>query len=232
MAEERERSMRAAERSNAPWVLHCRTLRLCASAAASDWLHADSLPSMNRSSRPPALREAWCMRQIQEEVTAVTSFVQIVNPAHEFRNLDRRDVEIDNEALLPTSCKYAVKLSLFARVDLLMRHIGRDVDEIPRRGLCDELQAIAPPQAGKAADHVDHTFEIPVMMRSRLCVGIDGYSAGPQFRRTSILRGHCRAPVHAERLSGGIVQIVGPNNSHAICSPSTGVPAHWLVSAL
>ena len=79
----------------------------------------------------------------EEEVTAVTSFVQIVDPAHEFRNLDRRNVEIDNEALLPTSCKHAVKLHILARVDLLMWHVGRDVDEIPRRGLCDEFQAIA-----------------------------------------------------------------------------------------
>src|SRR6267143_6942853 len=102
----------------------------------------------------------------------------------------------------------------------------------PRRGLGDEFQAIAPPQAGKAADHVDHTFEIPVMMRSRLCVGIDGYSAGSQFPRTSSLGGHCRAPVHADRLSGGIIQLVEPNKPEAMCSPSTGVSGHWLASAL
>src|SRR3984893_4600260 len=161
---------------------------------------------------------------------ADTSFVQIVNPAHELWNLDRRNVEIDNQSLLPTSCEHAVKLNILARVDFLMWHVGRNVDEIPRRGLCDEFQAIAPPQAGKTADYVDHAFEIPVMMRSRLCVGVDGYSARPQFRRTSSLRGHCRAPVHAERLSGGIIQLVGPDNFHAMCSPSTGVPAHRLVS--
>jgi len=57
--------------------------------------------------------------------------VQIVYPAHEFRNLYGRDVEIDNEALLPASCQHAVKQSIFARVDLLMRDVGRDVDEIP-----------------------------------------------------------------------------------------------------
>src|ERR1700730_18695057 len=140
--------------------------------------------------------------------TAVTLFVQIVNPAHEFRNLDRRNVEIDNEALLPTPCKHAVKLHILARVDFLMWHVGRNVDEIPRRGLGDEFQAITPAQAGKTADYVDHAFEIPVMMRSRLGVGVDGYSAGPQFRRAGSLRGHCRAPVHGERLGGGVLPVV------------------------
>src|SRR5712671_6296858 len=156
------------------------------------------------------------------------SFVQIVYPAHEFRNLYGRDVEIDNEALLPASCQHAVKLSIFARVDLLMRDVGRDVDEIPRRGLRDEFQAVAPTHAGKAADYVDHTLQIPVVMRSRLGGGLDGDGAGPQFGRTGSLRGHGRAPVHPERLSGRIVQLVGANNSHATRSPSAGVPAHWL----
>ena len=70
--------------------------------------------------------------------------MQVVYPAHEFRNLHGRDVEIDNKALLPASCQHAVKPSILARVDLLMRHVGRDVDEIPRRGLGDEFQAVRP----------------------------------------------------------------------------------------
>src|ERR1700730_9947270 len=171
------------------------------------------------------------MQWVFNRNAADTSFVQIVNPAHELWNLDRRNVEIDNQSLLPTSCEHAVKLNILARVDFLMWHVGRNVDEIPRRGLCDEFQAIAPAQAGKAADYVDHAFEIPVMMRSGLGVGVDGYRAGPQFRQTGYVRGDGRAPVHAERLSGGIVQLDGPNNPHAICAPATGVPAHWLVSA-
>src|SRR4029077_6841274 len=161
-------------------------------------------------------------------VAAGPLFVQVVDPAHEFRNLYRRDVEIDNEALLPASCQHAVKPSIRARVDLLMRHVGRDIDEIPCRGLGDEFQAVAPAHAGKAADYIDHTFQIPVVMRSRLSGGLDSDGAGPQFRRTGSLGGHGRAPVHAERLSGGIVQLVGANDSHATRAPLAGVPAHWL----
>src|SRR5215475_3545020 len=59
------------------------------------------------------------------------SLVQIVDPADELRHLDRRDVEIHDEALLPATGEYTVQLELIARVDLLVRYIRRYVDEVP-----------------------------------------------------------------------------------------------------
>jgi len=144
----------------------------------------------------------------------------------EFRNLHRRDVEIDDQPLLATSGQHAAQLHLLARVDFLMRYVGGHVDEIPRPRLGDEFQPLAPAQARKAADHVDHAFEIAVMVRSRLRFRLDGDRAGPQFPGTGACSRDRRAPLHAECLRGGIVQLIGPDDSHALGAPSTGVLAH------
>src|SRR5580704_4483736 len=109
----------------------------------------------------------------------LTLFVQVVDPAYEFRNLHRRDVEIDDQPLLATSGQHAAQLHLLARVDFLMRYVGGHVDEIPRPRLGDEFQPLAPAQACKAADYVDHAFEIAVMVHSRLRFRLDGDRAGP-----------------------------------------------------
>lgn len=108
-----------------------------------------------------------------------TSFVQIVDPANEFRNFDRSYVEVDNQSLLPTPRYHAMKLNVVARIDLLMRNVGRDVNEIAGLRLCDKLQMISPTHAGEPIDDVDHALEIAVVVRPRLCLGIDGHRAGP-----------------------------------------------------
>src|SRR5215472_10195080 len=82
-------------------------------------------------------------------------FVQIVDPANELRNLDRGDVEVDDEPLLPAARHDAMKLELITRVDLLMRDIRRHVDEVPRPRFGDELQTIAPAHSRHTVDHVD-----------------------------------------------------------------------------
>jgi hypothetical protein len=46
--------------------------------------------------------------------------VQVVDPADELRHLPWRDIQIDDEPLLPASRNYAVKLSIVAGVDLLL----------------------------------------------------------------------------------------------------------------
>lgn len=46
-----------------------------------------------------------------------------------------------------------------ARVDLLMRHIGWDVDEVAWIGLGDVLQSIAPAHPRPALDHIDDALE-------------------------------------------------------------------------
>jgi len=56
--------------------------------------------------------------------------VDRVDPEHLFVALDRLDVEIDDDRLVVAAHQHAFKGLFGGRVDLLVRHIGRDKDEV------------------------------------------------------------------------------------------------------
>src|SRR5262249_23032226 len=151
-------------------------------------------------------------------------------PANELGNLYRGDVEVDREPLLSAARHHAVKLELVARVDLLMRDIGRHVNEVSRSSLGDEFQMIAPAHASHAVDHVDDALEIAMVVRAGLGPGIDSDGSGPEPAGARLSGGHGRTPPHAERLGGRIVEFVRANDAHTIRTPAPGISAHGLIS--
>src|SRR5215472_6256121 len=156
--------------------------------------------------------------------------MKIVDPANELGNLYRGDVEVDHEPLLSAARHHAVKLELVARVDLLMRDIGRHVNGVSRPSLGDELQMIAPAHSSHAIDHVDDALEIAMVVRPRLRPGIDRDGSGPEPGGAGLPGGHGRTPPHAERLGGRIVELVRANDADAIRTPAPGISAHGLIS--
>jgi hypothetical protein len=107
--------------------------------------------------------------------------MRFVDPLDFVRLLYGRDIEVHDNRFLSTSYKNALKRRVRACVDFLVRHIGRDVDEISRPCFGGEFKTIAPTHAGSAFDNVDHAFEFPVMMRSGLRVWMDADSSGPEL---------------------------------------------------
>jgi hypothetical protein len=71
--------------------------------------------------------------------------VDVVDPMNPFGiRLDFGQAEIHHDGLLAASHDHARQLRIRAAVDLLVRDERRDVDEVPRSRLGDEL---APPRA-------------------------------------------------------------------------------------
>src|SRR5579871_2834395 len=70
----------------------------------------------------------------------LSSPVQVVDPAHQLRHLDRRDVEVHDEALLAAASEHAVQLRILARIELLVRDVRRHVDEVARARLRNKLE--------------------------------------------------------------------------------------------
>src|SRR4051812_25142471 len=67
-----------------------------------------------------------------------------IDPQHGLGLLDRLDVEVDRDRLAVAAHQHAFQHLVRAGVDLLMRHVGRDENEIAGAGLRGELQALAP----------------------------------------------------------------------------------------
>src|SRR5215831_10146974 len=53
-----------------------------------------------------------------------------IDPQHRLRLLDRLDVEVDRDRLAVAANQNAFQHLIAAGIDLLMRHVGRDEDEI------------------------------------------------------------------------------------------------------
>ena len=109
--------------------------------------------------------------------------------------------------------------SVVARVDLLVRHERRHVDEVAGPGFGGELEPIAPLHPRAAADHVDHAFHGAVMMRARLGLGMDDHRPGPELLRAGARMRDRRRAIHAGRLRGVGVELVARDDAHAVQPP-------------
>src|ERR1700758_185410 len=106
-----------------------------------------------------------------------------VDPADLFRALDRLNVEIDDDRLVVAADHDAIERFVAGGIDLLVRHIRRHKDEIAGTGLGDVFEMLAPAHSCLALEHVDHAFEMPVMVRPGLGIGVDLDRSGPDLLR-------------------------------------------------
>src|SRR5262249_45974916 len=153
-------------------------------------------------------------------------FVQVVDPAHELGYLYRLDVEVDDESLLPAARQHAMQLDIIARVDFLMRHVRRHVDEVTWAGFGDKLKVVAPSQSCRTIDHIDDTFEVTMVVSARLCLGVDGHRTSPKLCGAGAFSSYGGTPVHTERLCRPIIELVATNDSYTVRSPAIGAFAH------
>ena len=93
------------------------------------------------------------------------------------------NLEVDDDRLLAAANDYGLHRLIFAGVQLLMRHVGRDIDEVSRASFIDEFQMISPAKAGAAAHDVDHGFEFPMVMGTSLRVGMYKHRSRPELLR-------------------------------------------------
>src|SRR5438477_557158 len=142
-----------------------------------------------------------------------------IHPVHRLRRLDDGDVQIDDDRLLIAPHEYALKRLVDGGIDLLMRHIRRDVNEVARPSLGDVLEAITPPHSRPPFHHIDHTLERAMMVRAGLRVRLNRHRARPDLCRPGARvrdRGRER---HAGRLRRVQIQLVAVDDAHAVRAP-------------
>jgi hypothetical protein len=90
------------------------------------------------------------------------------------------------------------------------------------------LSGVAEPaHAGTAFDHEENAFQRTVMARAGLGIGTDVHRPGPQFLYTRARKVDGGFAVHAGRLRGVGVQLVGADNADAVVLPAgVGLGGH------
>ena len=92
-------------------------------------------------------------------------------------------IQIDHNWLLPAPDDYSLDGLVRSGIQLLMRQIGRNVNEIARASLINKFQAFAPAKTRAPFHHVNNSFELSMMMSARPRVWVDDNRSRPQFLR-------------------------------------------------
>src|SRR5271156_3363539 len=100
-----------------------------------------------------------------------------------------------------------------------MRNVGRDVDEISGAGFINELKIVSPAKASAAADDVNHGFELSVMMRAGLGIGMNYDGSRPEFLCADAGAGNGFGAGHAGGLRRVGVEFAAADDAQAVSFP-------------
>jgi len=106
-----------------------------------------------------------------------------------------------------------------ASIDFLMRHEGRNINEIAWIGLVTEFEVIAPTHARATSDHVNHSLQLTMMVGAGFGVSLNDDGAGPQLTGSGSCVRDGGGPRHAGRLGRIRVELSSANDLYAIFSP-------------
>jgi hypothetical protein len=142
--------------------------------------------------------------------------MEVVDPGDLLRpRFDVGQVQVDDDGVLPAAHDHARQRLVRARVDLLVRRVGRDVDEIAGPRLRRELEPLAPAHPRAAGEHVDHALQMTVVVRAGLRVRVDEHGARPEALGTGRGGVDRRRAVHPGGLRRVHVQFVGMDDADA-----------------
>src|SRR5688572_1579691 len=127
--------------------------------------------------------------------------------------------EIHHHRLVVAADHHAFERLAAARIDLLVGHERRDIDEVARIGFGGELEPLAPAHPRLAAQHVDDALELAMMVRSRLGVGVDGHRTCPDLLRADARIVDRRLAIHARSLRCVRIESVARDHPHAVMFP-------------
>ena len=145
--------------------------------------------------------------------------VNIVHPVHLFRLLNHRYLEIHHDGFLTTAAQHARQRFVLGRVDFLVWHVGRNVDEIAGPSLGHELKILAPSHARLATDNINDAFNGAVVVGPRLRIGMDDDRTGPQLFGPAPRMGDGRGAVHPRCLRRIGIEIGALDDTHAVVFP-------------
>ncbi len=103
-----------------------------------------------------------------------------------------------------------------AGIDFLVGNEGWDINEVARLGLGHELQPLTPAQASYTVDDVDDAFEVTMMMRPGLCLGLNSNGTRPELGGARGLRGHRGTTLHTRGLGRVGAQLARANDAYPV----------------
>ena len=143
-----------------------------------------------------------------------------VDPSDFLRSIDRLDGRFHHNRIPVISYQDAYEFLFRASIQLLMRHIRRDVDEITRPRVGEVLKTLSPSQSRPSANNVDHAFQIPVLMSSRPGIRWNRYRTRPNLARTGRGIGYGRPEIHARpRWHVVVIQLIMPHDTDVVVTP-------------
>jgi aminopeptidase N len=113
-------------------------------------------------------------------------------------------------------------------VDLLMGHIGRNIDKVAGTRFITEFQIVTPTHAGAPPDNVEHGFQFAMMMRTRLRIRLNNNGSSPELTRTGAGVSDGRGARHAGGLRRIGIQFAGTHNLDAVLFPIRVLDTHPL----
>src|SRR6516164_3938965 len=105
--------------------------------------------------------------------------MNIVNPINLLGRFGWCDLQVNHDRFLAATHNHTAQLFVAAGVDLLVRHKGRYVYKIARTCVGEILKALAPAHARSPADHINHTFQLPMVMSTGLGIRMNADRARP-----------------------------------------------------
>jgi hypothetical protein len=83
------------------------------------------------------------------------------------------DVKIDDDGILTASHHNSFTGFICSGVDLLVRYVGRNIDEVSRSGFTAEFEMVSPSHTSPAANDVKDCLQFAMMVGTSLCVWLD-----------------------------------------------------------
>jgi hypothetical protein len=121
----------------------------------------------------------------------------------------RLQIKIHDHWLLAVPHDYGFARIIWISINLLMRHIWGNVNEISGAGFVNEFQLIAPAHPHSPFQHVQDGFQFSMMVGTRPRIGLDEHGPGPQRVRSSFRMSNGGSPRHARRLWRIQIKFVG-----------------------
>ncbi len=128
-------------------------------------------------------------------------------------------IEIDNDRILTAAHDYRLACLVLTCIDLLMRHVWGNVDEIARTCFIAELQLVAPAHPGPAPHDVEHGFQFAMVMRSRPCTWFHNNRTSPKLARPCARVCNSCGPSHARSLRRIPIEFTRAHDLDAVILP-------------
>ena len=95
------------------------------------------------------------------------------------RRFWRRQVKVDHNGLLTAADDHSFYRLIGLGIHLLMRNVGRNVNEIAGASFIHKFEIIAPAETRASTNDIENGLQFPVMMNARSCRRLHRYGSSP-----------------------------------------------------